>query len=416
MRNGEHLSQKNPYQENPQENRFNKEDLILGIAIALIALLPLLAFFINFPIPHHQPVSETPLAGTGQCNRTGRVQNLDGSYTFARLHVDENGMLVDASACKVYLLGAQGRQIGRQKSDYTITSSQDFDYLVQLNQAAPMNLLRLPFTPDDWNQNTYLPAAQMGYQDLLKGYITAIEKQGDFVELDKYNGSSLDAETAALQSLASYYANDPAVIFDVRNENFRDGEQDPYSDDQAWLDVIQANDPAAIKVTYNHYTKDMMAGKLPLFTQANLLFDDHLYDDFRGSNPDTGEHCGEPNTKWQYHLSTVLPPELAFLHQHHIGFIFNEWGGCYDDPGYNDALTNFTLQNNIAGLSYYFAPANWFFHKQPDQNAARASKTYSTIFAPDPQATPTTTPSDVVYSYKRATFAPFKGSPGEREV
>jgi hypothetical protein len=388
MSNRELLSQKNS-----QEYRSNKKGITLCIVLALIALLPLLAFFFQFSIKDQRPIALTPAIETESCNHTGRTQNTDGTYTFARLHVDENGTLVDDTACAVYLLGGQGRQIGQQKSGYTVTNPQEFGYLAQLNQTVPMNLLRVPFNPDNWNQNTYLSAAQMGYQDLLKSYITAIEGQGDFVELDKYNGSSLDAETTALQSMASYYANDPAIIFDVRNEGFSSGEQNPYNDDKAWLDAVQANNPDAIKVTYNHYTDEMMAGKLPLFTHTNLLFDDHLYSGFRGTNPDTNQHCDEPNARWQNHLSTVLPPKLTFLHQNHIGFIFNEWGGCYDEPTYNDAMMNFTLQNHIAGLSYYFAPANWFFHKQPAQNATRTGQAYATIFASDPAITPTPTSS-----------------------
>jgi Cellulase (glycosyl hydrolase family 5) len=352
--------------------------IIAFLAICVLCtVLVLLLFFSQ----HQQPTREHKAGTPPTCNHSGVTKNPDGTYTFARLHVDTNGILVDSTECEVYLLGVQGRHarpIG-PNDDYTITNA-DFSYITQSKQAVPStNMLRITFNAADWVNNTFVPGANMYYQDFLKAHIKAIEANGDYVQLDKDSFVSTEAQfIEALTDIAKYYTNDPAIIFDVRNEGLNPHEINALDHDNSYLNAVDAGNPNAVKVIYGHFINQMMAGRVPFYTQSNIIIDVHVYDGYVGRSSATTGYCAEP--KGGIEELNSLVSRVAFAHAHHADYIINEWGGCYDLPDYNTAIINFVLQNHTAGLGY-FEWGNWFRHgHQPNENAQLAEQAYSTIF------------------------------------
>lgn len=332
-----------------------------------------------------------PAHAQATCNHLGRTQNPDGSYTFAQLHVDQNGILVDPSGCRVNLLGAQGRGASMQTDDeYHIDDTADFSYLATVNSTVTINELRVPVTVRNWVDNLPMPEVPgMLFQDFVKTYVQAIEQQGDFVQIDVYEdfgSATLEDQINALQGMATTFLGDPAVIFDVRNEGLDPSESrtQGLQDDNAWLNAVQAVNPDAIKVTYVNFIDEMMNDPLifPFYAQSNLLIDAHVYDGFNGTSPYRQYPCSEPNPDYLSIIQNNWPVKAAFIHQHGAGYTVNEWGGCYDIPDYNTAITNGIIQNDMVGLSY-FEPGNWFYgdnmKEPPDGNAELAQQAYTAI-------------------------------------
>ena len=336
-----------------------------------------------------------PAHAQATCNHMGRTQNADGTYTFAQLHVDQNGMLADPSGCRVNLLGAQGRGATMDGDDgFTIDDTKDFKYLATVtnNSNVTINELRIPVGVRNWLDNQPMPDAPgMLFQDFVKAYVQAIEQQGDFVQIDVYEdfgSATLDDQVNALKSMATTFLNDQAVVMEVRNEGL-DPTYEPthtigLQDDNAWLNAVQSVNPNVIKVTYVNFIDDMMNDpqNFPFYTQSNLLIDTHVYDGFHGTSPYTQHSCSEPNPDYLSIIQNNWPVKAAFIHQHGAGYTVNEWGGCYDIPDYNTAITNGIIQNDMVGLSY-FEPGNWFYgdnmKEPPDGNAELAQQAYTAI-------------------------------------
>ncbi len=119
-------------------------------------------------------ITSTPIKGQTNCR--GVTKNSDGMYSFARLHVDTNGILVDDKGSEVYLLGAEGKDAGiTHTGTYSVSKLEDFKYIARLNQKAPINLLRVPIWDNAWVKKTLVPGANMNYQDFVKAYVKAIE-------------------------------------------------------------------------------------------------------------------------------------------------------------------------------------------------------------------------------------------------
>jgi hypothetical protein len=340
---------------------------------------------------------------TTNCNHTGVTKHADGTYTFAQLHLNEQGISVDTTGCEVYLLGCEGKgaTVNRQYGGYGVDTTQGFSYILLYIQAVPqMNLLRPWFDADAWNDNTFVSAANMHYQEFLKTYIKAIEGYGLYVELNNYPARTTpQSTTQALAGIAAAFKNDPAVLFDVRNEGTMGYSSSLIAENNQFITAVRTNNPTALVSVFGAGINETVAGTIPVYTQGNVMFDFHLYSGYVGNNPETGWSCNEPNRDWQYQLSTVLPRWVSFLHSKGLGLIINEWGGCYDVPEYNTAMTNFVIQNHIVGLSY-FDPHNWIYQGKPDGNAQRVSQAYTTVFgSPYPYAMATPTPNKYPNTY-----------------
>ncbi|HEV2339429.1 MAG TPA: alkaline phosphatase family protein [Patescibacteria group bacterium] len=366
----------------------------IGLATFFIAVtIPLTVLF------SLQQQQTEQYAAMTNCNHTGRVKNSDGTYTFAQLHLDQNGLLVDATGCEVYLLGAEGKKAGFTSGQYE-TDTTDMSYVDAILQKVPINMIRVGFHPDYWTTNPSVPTANMNYQDFVKAYVKALESRGLYVELNKdqmsnrINTNEGTVGAQALQSMASLFANDPAVFFDVRNEGVHAGEPNPQADDMMWLDALQKGNPNVLKVEYPNYPYNPFP-----FTQTNIIIDRHLY---------SGQ-CGEPNATALSELATTKPQEATFLHAHHASMIINEWGGRCDYPAYNTAMTNFVLQSHTAGLSY-FEPSNWTgtTNQIGADNEALAKQAYTTIFG---SAGTAGTPMPTVSSAPPGTPTPTSSTP-----
>ena len=147
----------------------------IGLATFFIAVtIPLTVLF------SLQQQQTEQYAATTNCNHTGRVKNSDGTYAFAQLHLDQNGLLVDATGCEVYLLGAEGKKAGFTSGQYE-TDTTDMSYVDAILQKVPINMIRVGFHPDYWTTNPQVPTANMNYQDFVKAYVKALESRGLYV-------------------------------------------------------------------------------------------------------------------------------------------------------------------------------------------------------------------------------------------
>src|SRR5579864_7641871 len=99
--------------------------LALGVALSLLTMI----------ITHRQDIREH--AAGVSCNHTGRVKNAGGAYTFATLHIDANGVLMDSTGCEVYLLGAEGKKAGFSSGQYE-TDTTDVSYADAIIQKVPI--------------------------------------------------------------------------------------------------------------------------------------------------------------------------------------------------------------------------------------------------------------------------------------
>ena len=54
------------------------------------------------------------------------------------------------------------------------------------------------------------------------------------------------------------------------------------------------------------------------------------------------------------HWGAEANRQFSFAHQHGHGAIINEWGGAYNVPQYNTALSSYAASHHI-GMAYYWA-------------------------------------------------------------
>lgn len=330
----------------------------------------------------------------GSCNPSGVTKNQDGSFIFASLSVNSQGIVVDAHNCIVYLLGGEGKDAGAgsdQTSEYGVSSVGDFAYAARLIKLEPtMNLIRIPIYDAAWTKNSIVQntigagSPGLTYQQFVEAYIKAMEKYGLYVEVDNYSQNSdnrndfpdVSTGVTTLSQLAAYFKNDPAVLYDVRNESPHYSQYDRdtiLSQDLQLLSAVQKADPSALKVVYDDYMDYMVAHPKSFYVSAgsisNLIMDQHLYSGQYGVGRKIGDPpqwgCLDPNSSnsgngyWPIEISHYTSSVIPFLHTNHTSLIFNEWGGNCNWFGYNTAMTDSVIDNHLAGLSYFYPLESW---------------------------------------------------------
>lgn len=327
--------------------------------------------------------ASTPIAFTTP--NCGVRKNADGSYHFSRLHTDTIGDVVDDSGCVAHLLGLN---MGGLFLSTAFTP--DATSVAWYKRTFQINIARVDYNAYWWNTDVYVPKYGMHFRQLLQGFVKNLEANGIYVELDNdtafteppcgndYKGVQItfcpsqdqgrkdyhqrpSAQTAqeleeyqptalqALSSLSKLYANDAAVLFNVWNEPgkyifaLNDVQHRvPYT--QARIGVVRANDPQALIFVFATYPKED-----GMYSEANLVFDFHVYPTFAGVSPATHTSC--QTTGWNY---TTLQSFITPLRLSGRASIIGEWGHCYDDPAYNQQILSIALANN-AGLIYFHA-------------------------------------------------------------
>src|SRR5205085_11961631 len=105
-------------------------------------------------------------------------------------------------------------------------------------------------------------------------------------------------------------------------------------------------------IVYNHGWQSIMDGSFPDYKQPNLVIDTHIYNGFNGISPATGKPCSEPGNINFTISNSGYDQIVAFAQSHDQASIINEWGGCYDLPGYNQQIVSFAKAYDIA-LAYF---------------------------------------------------------------
>lgn len=317
----------------------------------------------------------------------GVKQNNDGTYTFSWLHVSADGQIVDEKNCRVPLVGFNmgGLFIKDAGGKATLSKIQWY------KQTFPMNVARVNFNSRWWDDDVYVPSAGMHYRAWLQKYIGWQKQVGNYVMLDKgphfaeapCDGSDLklcpnqdqgirdykanpNAETArgledyigydilALSDLAKLYANDPAILYDVWNEPTLKNLPTFYQDMNTLISTVRRQNPASLIIVYQRGYREIVNGTYSDYTQPNLVIDAHVYPDFNGTSPATGQSCHSPGKPGWTPQNSNLDTLVQFAHNHGHAFIINEWGGCYDVPGYHQVITSYARTQGI-GLVYFEA-------------------------------------------------------------
>lgn len=392
----------------------------------LVITLPVVVFF-------SQQRQETREHAAGiNCNNTGVTKNPDGTYLFARLHVDSNGNIVDQNNCIIHLLGLNQGWLASGA-----TGGDDAATIASWHQALPYNLVRINYNSNWWNNDVYVPKYNMNFRKLLQQFVTLAEQGGSYVELDAgpnfpelpcggsvtlctpqnqgtvdYNNDPLcktnpttcpevkeltSYQPPAIQSLndlTKLYANDPAVIFDVWNEPGGG----PFDINLPGIQYFQAmqqrvilvntNAPNSLVVAFSHRISEIINGSAPLYTGKNIVIDHHHYN---------------PNV-----VPQDLIPYITFEHGHGWGTIINEYGGLGDTQQEQQTMTTLAKDYN-AGLAY-FEPPNLSSSKKPpvvlNNLGQLVQQSYTTVFGslpPSPVFTQTPTPSQGVTLTPSAT-------------
>lgn len=324
------------------------------------------------------PSTSTPSLGNAP-KGCGVTKHADGTYSFAWLHVDTMGNVVDEKNCVVHLVGLNQGWLASGAGGYT-TSQQ----INTWHQVMPYNLIRLNVNTYWWNTNVPVPAYNnLPFQQVLKQAISEAEKAGVYIEIDAgpqfHNppcGGSITfcssqdqgnknyaADPACktnptgcpeVQELVSYpppgeqflndisklYANDPAVLFDVWNEpgnvGFTPLLPDPhfFPAMQKRIDMINQNAPKSLVVVFSHSFPQVSAGKYT-YHGSNILIDHHSY----SSSQTVAQHL----------------PDLQFCQAKGWGTIINEYGGTWLTQSEQDVMTQLA-KNYDVGLAYFSPP------------------------------------------------------------
>ncbi len=379
-----------------------KVRLLASILLVLAVLVFVLVGFLlvtqdqllNTAIPlqsHATPT--TPTAPTAHATPTAIPQvttacsvpeNLNGTYHFSPLHVDTAGDIVNASNCMVHLLGwnSVGAFLGNAG---TIGSGQNSPLI-------HINVVRIAFNSRWYESDVYVPDQRMHYQAWLQTIVSTLQGRGDYVMLDAstnfyeppcgndgmgtnitfcpsedqgrkdytdpsspyyHNVGGLELyqpiAIQALTALAKFYANDPAVLFDIWNEPggyifvLPNSSQNLVPDMNQRINIVRQYDPQALIIVFSSGIKDDLS-----YQQPNLVFDFHIYPDFTGISPVTHTSCSTSSSD----LSNVQQSITALRNAGRAIFI-GEWGHCYDDPVYNQQILSIAKTYN-AGLAYFY--------------------------------------------------------------
>jgi hypothetical protein len=366
------------------------------VIVLLVSAAGLLAYAALGALPHGGNSSGPAPSPSGSAvghtgGGCGVKKNSNGTYTFSWLHVSSDGKIVDGSGCIVNLVGVNMGALFLGDAGVGMGGPQGVPQeIAWFKQHFPMNLVRVNFNSLWWDQNVFVPRANMHFQQWLQQYVKWQEQAGNYVQLDEgphfpeppcggsvtlcpsqdqgkrdYQAnpnqttaqeleSNIDPGVRAWADIARIYANDPAVIYDAWNEPTINNLGAFFQDMNTLINTIRAANPRALVVVYRHGLSKIMAGRFPDYQQPNLVIDAHIYDGFRGASPATGKPCSEPGQPEWTPANSGISGEVAFAQQHGHAYIINEWGGCYDMPGYHQQIISFAKADHIA-LAYFTA-------------------------------------------------------------
>jgi hypothetical protein len=373
----------------------NRRSIIL-LGIVLIILVGaagtttyyLLKLATTLPLQSGEGTATATQGGTSVPGKgCGVKRNSDGTYTFSWLHVSADGQIVDEKDCRVPLVGFNmgGLFIKDAGGKATLSKIQRY------KQNFPMNVARINFNSRWWDYDVYVPSAGMHYRAWLQKYIGWQKQVGNYVMLDKgphfaeppCDSSDLklcpnqdqgirdykanpNAETAreledyigydiaALSDLAKLYANDPALLYDVWNEPTLKNLPAFYQDMNTLINTVRRQNPASLIIVYQRGYREIVSNEYPDYMQSNLVIDAHVYPNFNGTSPATGQSCHSPGKSGWTPQNSNLDTLVQFAHNHGHAFIINEWGGCYDIPEYHQVITSYAKAQGI-GLVYFEA-------------------------------------------------------------
>ena len=316
-----------------------------------------------------------------KASECGVQKKSDGTYSFSWLHVSPEGQVVDANECIVPLVGINMGGLFLMDAEAPHPNT-----IAWYKHTFQMNLVRVNFNSYWWDTNVFVPKEHMGYRQWLEQYVQWQEQNGNYVELDEgpnfteppcggtitfcpsedqgekdYKANpnpttALELEQniapgeQAWKDLAKFYANDPAVIYDVLNEPT--GYHNLYRDTDTLISIIRAQNPRSLIVVFANGWKGLISGKFPFHKEPDLVIDAHIYDGFQGTSPATNTSCSEPGSTTWSPSGSNFQNLVTVAHSYGQGVIINEWGGCYDDPTYHQHIISFAAQNDI-GLAYF---------------------------------------------------------------
>ncbi|HLX39030.1 MAG TPA: cellulase family glycosylhydrolase [Ktedonobacteraceae bacterium] len=369
--------------------------LLLVLAVLVFVLVGFLLVtqdqILNTPVPlqlHATSIATTPhgtstaiAQGTPACSEPA---NDNGIYHFSPLHVDSAGDIVNTSNCLVHLLGwnSVGAFLGAGGA-------------IGPGQNTPIihtNIDRVAFNSRWYESDVYVPDQRMHYRAWLQKIVSTLESRGNYVMLDAntnffeppcgndgmgvnipfcpsedqgrkdYNNPSSPyyhnvgglelyqpIAIQALTDLAKFYANDPAVLFDVWNEPggyifiLPDSEQNLVPDMNQRINIVRQYDPQALIIVFSSGIKDDLS-----YSQPDLVFDFHIYPNFSGISPVTHSSCSTSSSD-----ITRVHQFMTALRKVGRAIFIGEWGHCYDDPVYNQQIFSLAQTYN-AGLAYFY--------------------------------------------------------------
>ena len=384
--------------------------LLVLVVLAIVFLVLVLQKQLFNGGSQSQTSATATTAGTQVC---GVTKNSNGTYHFSWLHVSSNGDVVDSNNCRVPLLGwnAIGAFLGAGGS---LGSS-------AVSSSIHINIVRVAFNSRWYESDVYVPNQRMHFKAWLQKIVSTLESRGDYVMLDANNaffeppcGSDGSGTTVtfcpsedqgrkdynnpsspyyhnvgglelyqpiavqALTDLAKVYAKDPAVLFDVWNEPGSyifvtpNSVQNKVPDMNERINSVRQYDPQSLVFVFSAGTSEDLSYKQP-----NLVFDFHIYPNFKGVSPVTHTACSTSSSNF-----SKVEPHMAALRKAGRAVFIGEWGHCYDIPSYNQQIVSLAKTYN-AGLTY-FSAADLFTGskttKQLNANGTLLQQDYNSLF------------------------------------
>lgn len=356
--------------------------------LVTLALFLFLAMSLVAGLIFMQVRPSTHAAGANSC---GIAPNGSG-YTFEWLHTAK-GNIIASSGCIITLKGFDlpglgfGAGMGGRGNPQLL--GQEITWLAQNFQ---INFWRVFLNAVWWNEDVVVPYAGMHYHAWVGEVVRWIENSGGYVLLTKgpqfheppcggsvtycppqdqamldiqkdpnnpvyqkqlTTGQYIEDAVTMWKSIASLYANDPAVIYDSWNEMHHITPQLWRQNTAILIDTIQTQNPRALVFfggpNYENGFSDLIKGVVPAFAESNLVYDFHVYNGYHGMYQ--GSYCQEPlNQLWaKWPINANLQVSYA---QQHGAVSFSEWGGCDDTEPYNTDIINFAGSHHIA-VAYY---------------------------------------------------------------
>jgi hypothetical protein len=360
--------------------------MMSSLTVVMLSVVSSVVAFSQQQPPHMPQIIPPRLV----CLQSGVIKNSGGSYHFSWLHVDaRTGYIMDEHNCIVDLRGfnTAGIEYGDGVSGFPGLTPRR---LTWFNSMFKMNYIRLNLNVGWWNSDIYVPKARMHYRAWIQQWITWAEQSGDYVLLTRTNdyqippcggsitycppqavpsdihtrnlqmqfnaGHLLDQTLAFWQSIVPLYKNDPAILYNDWNEMSGINALSWQKVQITLITTIRSINPRSLIMLgsndWNNTMNPLTNGQIPDLRYPNLVYDWHIYDGMSGQW--NGLPCKQPYSYMWSHWGAESTRQFTFAHRHGHGAIINEWGGCLDNPTYNDALAGYAASNHI-GMAYYTA-------------------------------------------------------------